>query len=734
MNSAYLLREAELTTFLNGALASDKTAAAYLAAHEEGQSDWMLGHVTDMATSSDAGPVVYVTPHAGEAQFAYERLARVGYTGNQDVKLRLVEEEDDDYEMGGNGSYKTGHLVFCAYDTMPWDDLPARYVVIVDVELYCTTAGEMFFARLLEKCSNDDDSKDSDDDDSNSNSNSSDGSVLTVLCVAPRVSTRTTHALERAIPEGVTVIEVPDNRPPLQPEVVVEQEQFDDAVKQAVADHASARAEHQQHPGVALVLTNLDRLEDHLSRNQVPILQHARQLRTPVPDPTVLLVRQELGFAGVCPQLRLVFSGQHRRAWVYHAGTSHLRQENRPLTFWGVRKEEEWIRKTQRRPALIRYVVGGGRRTAQGQLRGSFDRGDVDPAGPAWQGDLLATLLQMADRWPQRPMAEWPIRAPPDPHMAAEGLRRLAMMGALVQPQPDSVQTTGRGERMLFLYAHLPGVDFFRDQYLQVDVCCLLAVAGSLASVPARRVLVLMALFVQLLRQSGPLLRVADVRGQRLFRRDYTRGVGQQRCGDGWLWMVLGYFLYQHGVAGVQAQTAEEHTVPNEGVWCWLEGAARVLRAYRELAKHLGRVAAAAGTTDPLAAALDCDDLLDGTQLTEPEVAEVQRGLLEALHVQCVMVRARAMLGRSPAVDLLTWRGADFDPEQENLHLGALQQAHAAHAGFMALYLELDVPDKAVDPLRVQFLTHIPRDICLQLGRDNEQEFPWCCETIYPLH
>ncbi|KAK8041628.1 hypothetical protein PG993_006151 [Apiospora rasikravindrae] len=697
-NSAYLHKKEELDKFFEDAFAGNKPSAAYLAAHETGQSTWMLGYVADLATSSNAGPVVYVSQHQGEAELEYQRRASIGGENNYG-------DERIEFLLGSKNAepYSTGQVVFCDYTNVPWGSLVGRYVMIVDVELYCTTAGELFFCSLLEECR--DSVRRGNKDDTNSSSSSSDGSVPTVLCVAARVSKRTTDALGRWIPDGVTVIEVPDNRKPLEPEIIPDNE-YEQTVLGILGGHR-----HRQDPGLAVLLSNEGLFEEAATSKCPGMMLHTGSLLGKtlldlgIQNSGVAVFRQELGFVAECPQLSLLISRQQRKMWTYHTGTSILRLEQRSLGFWGIRKEEDWIRKTQQGPDKTRYLVGG-RREQDGKLKDSAGPDDVDPLGPAYEGDLLITLLQLTDKWAGLHMSEWPVRPIPDLEMAAEGLRRLSMMGCIYQPEVGSVGLTQQGVGVLEFNERLTARSHF--------------------PVPrVRRVLVLMALFVELLEnQDSPLVWIQDpgLGGAEQFRDNFTLGTGQRLFHHGWLWMALGYFVWQYKTLGVAAETPAKEISHHFGIHANVPVATNVLEGYRSLA-----------SVDYLAD-LDCPDLRDGTDLTDPEVVEVQSAFIDALHNKCVMVRNCPAAERTHAVDILSWRDVSINFDHETMQAMQLRQDNKDHGGFVALYHKVEVPDKPADPLHVQYLTHVPRDLCLRLGHKNEQEFPWCCQTIYPLH
>ncbi|KAK8081230.1 hypothetical protein PG996_000011 [Apiospora saccharicola] len=246
MTAAYLDKEVELSNFLKDAFAGDKTAAAYLAAHETGQTTWMLGHVTDLATSSNAGPVVYVTPKT--TNWTTTRLTRratscsAPTTTCPGTTCRLA------MLSSSTSSCIARRPASCSLPTCWTRAARTRVEAMTTRARKAKTMTAMMAAKAARAAKTG--SKDDEDE----------GPVLTVLCVAARVSSRTTDALERYVEGGVTVIQVPDNRKPLEPEVVPE-DQFNETVKTLIKEHQAS----PEYPGLAVVLTNPDKLEDHLT-------------------------------------------------------------------------------------------------------------------------------------------------------------------------------------------------------------------------------------------------------------------------------------------------------------------------------------------------------------------------------------------------------------------------------------------------------------------------------------
>ncbi|KAK7993141.1 Eukaryotic translation initiation factor 3 subunit G [Apiospora arundinis] len=692
-DAACMAKKDELDAFLTSAFQGNKTSAAYLVAPvESGQSTYLLGHVASMARHHDAGPVVYVAEHHAEATDLFARYRNADNPpwrpDNVEALLKHDEEFDDD-----KTKFSTGQLVFCAYDTIPWGAMPKRCVVVAAVAVCCTTAAEMFFAKLLGLCSNS-------------------ANKCMVLCHAARLSTRTTDGLRRNLPPGTTisVIDVPDTREPLVPEEIAPAD-FVKAAQQALRECETA--------AVALA-GRADPLEGELlppgpcGSYEVDFPQLLQDSGTVTlgefrKDGARMRVEPGLGFVASCPSLGLLVSRRQRTMEMYNGSTSLLVEQTRELA-----PHERRIRYLVRGPELLRHQTG---------KRWS---GDVDPQGPAYHRDLLETLLRLAEHWDGLHVKRWPMRPVPDPNMAAEGFRRLGMMDCTRQPKEGVIEVTDRGA------ATLQALDAIRDSYSReaprFETCCLLAVARELTSLPAKRVVVLMALLVGV----PPVVQVRDGGALAKFRDAYTTGAGWDHFYRGWLWMALGFWLWECGRILPGGLSDDKGWTELHGVVVLFQTARWVKDMFGDLAEGFDDDEDDDGNPHPLAG-LCCDDLVAGTALTKPELREVEWALMQALHTQCVMVENQPPPNAPPGIDLLTMRRATIDRPLETVLQDTQADRDDEPGGFSALYREVQLPKNHGEPLAVSQLTYIPRELCLLFGRESNQEFPWCCETVYPL-
>lgn len=662
-----------------------------------------------MADSHDAGPVFYIVEHHAESVSQFARYQH--FAGPDDVVESLLKHSDHMTEE--DGEFSTGELVFCAYDTVSWPVVPRRCVFVVEVSLYCTTQAELFFSKLFGRCA----------DPRNAHA---------VLCHAARLSKRTVTGIERSLPPGIniTVIEVPDTRARLTPETVVPARFMEEARK--AVDEAEGAVVALVDWAAGLELLPQDDADEVGSASE---LREQKQIDATMAkfrrDDARLRVGPELGFVSPCPHLRLLVSRRQRTMTAFDKTTSMLVEQTRVMGFHELVQEQAWIRRAMGDgdPRDVRHLVLDIDRMSNRE-RGARWAGGVDPLGPAYNGDLLETLLRLTWLRQDRPVERWPCRPAPDPDMMAEAARRLSMMGCICAPQQGLLQLTARGEATLTAFATLRQAD--QEIKPRFETACLFALARELTSLNARRVVVLMSLITEFQD-------VLDVEHNDLldrFASKYTSGVGLENYARGWLWLALGFVLWQAG------QLGHEGVLPDDapplkrcGILVAPSMANDIVRAFKELAKCVNKEAEESGEDSPLVGLFSdplLDDLVAGTQLDEAGLREVDWALLRALHVQCAFVEKDPPAGVEGVTELLTMRQASVDRKTEAV-FGSWQDMRGAESDFAAIYGLVDVPKSQKAPLPLSRLTYIPRDVCLEFGTDNGNSFPWCCETIYPL-
>ncbi|KAK8127152.1 uncharacterized protein PG998_002911 [Apiospora kogelbergensis] len=676
----------ELDAFLNTAFQGNKTSAAYLVAPvESGQSTHLAGHVAAMADHHNAGPVFYIAEHHAESVAQFSRYQH--FAGPDDVVESMFRHSDHMTE--DDGQFSTGELVFCAYDTVSWPAVPRRCVFVVEVSLYCTTQAELFFSKLFGRCA----------DPRNAHA---------VLFHAARLSKRTVAGMERSLPPGIdiTVIEVPDTHARLTPETVAP-DRFVEEARKAVAE-----AE-----GAVVALVDEDAGVELLPQDEADEVDSASQLRDYKRieatmakfgrDDARLRVGPELGFVSSCPHLGLLVSRRQRTMAAFDKTTSMLVEQTRVMGFHELVQEQAWIRRAvgDGNPRDVRHLVLDIDNMSHRE-RDARWAGGVDPTGPAYNGDLLETLLRLTSLRQDRPVERWPCRPAPDPDMMAEAARRLSMMDCICAPQPGLLQLTARGEATLKAFATLRQAD--RENKPRFETACLVALAGELTSPNARRVVLLMALITEFQD-------VLDVKqNDRIdqFASEYTFGVGLRHYARGWLWLALGFVLFQAGQLGDDGVLpADAPPSTRHGVKIVPAMANDILWALQDLAKRINEEAGG---------------------LDEAGLREVDWALLRALHVQCAFVEKDPPAGVEGVTELLTMRQASVNRKAEAV-FGSWKDTRGAETDFAALYGLVDVPKSQKAPLPLSRLTYIPRDVCLEFGTDNGNSFPWCCETIYPL-
>ncbi|KAK8057972.1 hypothetical protein PG996_011909 [Apiospora saccharicola] len=347
-------------------------------------------------------------------------------------------------------------------------------------------------------------------------------------------------------------------------------------------------------------------------------------------------------------------------------------------------------------------------------------------------------------------MQEWAKRPIPDVHMAAEGMRRLSMMGLIQQVEVPANEGDNESEEE-FDEEYLDGCmiltrrgrntlaacDLLRDLLPQlfmheepsIEACALFAAAQELPTANARRVAVIMALLSR--DANKPVVGIVnrDSSDFRDFKGQHTVGVGHKYMHFGWQWMALGYFLWVYQQEN-EDDLPDKKEMPdmllhNEEMW-------RLRALYDEIAQYYDEISEPAGPEHPFECLKPArGNLVAATMLEEDEVRDVEGALLAALHVRYVLIDTDPPADAPPAVDLLTARAAKVRFQGESLDHAFLRPKNQKHKAYTAIYRTLYLPKEGrTHPLMVSGLTYISRDVYLEFGRRNRQEFPDCYETI----
>ncbi|KAK8124252.1 uncharacterized protein PG998_000011 [Apiospora kogelbergensis] len=496
---------------------------------EPPKSTSLLVHVARMTLKADAGPIFYVLPYYQEASSLFFHLAR-DFTWPEDFGLLMGLWEDsvqDEESIPRNG------LLLCTYASFPWHLMPAKCVVLADVELYCSYDGELFFSQLLHRLGRQD-------------------HAVTALCLDTRISIRTITAFRRWAPGcHMTLIEVPDTNPDIPTELIPHGE-FADVVGKEMQQHIQEGGFVIAHVGIDMVPD-----PDVFVNTQAEMGKHGLfsdiLQRGADGESLALGVNPGLGVVGVCPRLTLSVAQAQYTALHYDSSTSLLVPTTIDLAYDAIKQQEAWILKT-RDPGSVRRLV-----------QGPFDErshptSNPDPKGPAWNQDLLRLLLSLVVKYEGVPICDWPIRRVPDPRMAAEALRRLGMMGCIEKRgSSDGYHVTRRGRVTLVVFGKLE----------KAAPICTPTFEGSY-------------LFALSLETKNPRLVHREALDQ--VRGELTKGVGQTYFDRGWLWMAVGFHLYMWDQLffppDLEAPMWEQH-----GMICSTLGAVLVHQAWEALAE-----------------------------------------------------------------------------------------------------------------------------------------------------
>ncbi|KAK8096294.1 hypothetical protein PG999_014316 [Apiospora kogelbergensis] len=685
----------------------EKTSAAYLVAPvESGQPTHLAGHVADMADRHNAGPVFYIAERHAESVYQFARY--LDFDSAPDDVVSLLKHSD---HMADEGEFSTGELVFCAYDTISWQAVPRRCVFVVEVSLYCTTQAELFFSKLLGRCA----------DPRNRHA---------VLCHAARLSTRTVMGFKRSVPPGssIPVIEVPDTRAKLTPETV-NPARFVEEARKAIDDAEGAVVALVDHAlGKELLPPGAEELDF------LPELREYEHIGDMMPKfrrgDARLRVGPELGFVSPCPHLRLLVSRRERTMATFDKTTSMLVDETRGMGVHELVQEQAWIRRAvvgriDGSPETIRYLVADIDSPAHSEASWGDD---VDPQGPAYNCDLLETLLRLTELRQDLPFKMWPCRPAPDHETLAEGFRQLSMMGCIQEREGGVIRLTMRGQATLEAFATFRNSTVISPNF---ETVCLVATAKELSSLRVRRVVILMALInvfpgMLIIEDNGTLLQ---------FREEYTWGVGYEHFARGWLWLALGFILWQFGRPNQHGLPIDVLTpVKFHGVSVLLNSANCILSVFHELSQGFDKEAEESGEDNPLVGLFHADNvdrLTKATELDEAEVHEAEWALFEVLNTRCVLVERNTPDGIPTAIEQLNARRANVGARYEAV-FGTNLESRDEAPRFTAIYSFVKVPKIQNEPFLVSELTYIPRDICCNLNQESAQLLPWSSETLYP--
>ena len=694
--SAWSIKQDEVDKFLNDAFSAnprESTGAYIVAPHASGKSTSLLVHVVVTAVKAGAGPIFYALPYYPEANALLHHLEDIKWPRRCGVKTILWDNVDQEVK-----AFPKEALVLATYAKFPWNKVPKKCVIMADVEIFCTFDGELFFSRLFHRLGQKD-------------------HAVTALCLDTRLSSRTIAGFHKRVPDcNMTVIEVPDNNPDI-PTTVLDRDRFPDFVRYGIRAHVMNGGFAIAHVGEDLAPAPGNFIDSPANMGKDGKFSHILQ-ESADGEQMAISINPGLGAAGVVRQLTLSVGQSMYTAKHYDPGTSRLAPETVPLPAIAIKQQEAWVRKAEDVSRVRRVVEASKRR---------FPPALLDPRGPAWNQDLMRLLMALVVEYEGVHISEWPIRRPPDVSMAGEAMRRLAMMGCVEQRGGHNggiFHATPRGRTTLAVISELEQAD--DNSAATFEASYLFALSLESQSPQVGRVIALMALITNL---PFPGIQIVAEDALDQVRADLTLGVGKEYFGRGWLWMSVGFVLHmwRHKFLAPQMTEKPEGQQPDiqwvqHSAICNAGSAMAVFRAWKDLGKPFNLAG--------------CNDLVAGTQLTEPEVDEVDWALLRAFQTQSAMIMPEHPGGRSRkvpmAADLLTDRGANFPP-RENLDVARWRSENQKYGSFVTIFKEESPPDTRGEPLEIRKLTYIGRKHCIRLARENDQAFPWCLQTTFPI-
>ncbi len=217
---------------------------------------------------------------------------------------------------------------------------------------------------------------------------------------------------------------------------------------------------------------------------------------------------------------------------------------------WGVRSSEY----------ARRNVVFCAPRQDWSQLQAMADH-DRDDMGRAWNRDLPIFLLAIFSTWPGLSVGNIPIRSAPDGWVFVDGIRRLCMLGCIVEADSDGTvfQCTDLGSQILEIWKKTSKVLSFHVAFLLARVA-IMQRDGD-ASPLVLRVLVHMAAIAH--TGIGLFMDVSRPINERDLADCFPPIIPTERRHAGGYWAVLGLYLHCHEAFW---ETQNTRLSPVEGV------------------------------------------------------------------------------------------------------------------------------------------------------------------------
>lgn len=407
------------------------------------------------------------------------------------------------------------------------------------------------------------------------------------------------------------------------------------------------------------------------------------------------------------PKLAMVISSGKYQIQKWDTQSSQILATEIPMTKADLDRERSWVLKGGESVDRVYTLL-----TDQ-QVR-HMERTN-DPWCPAWNEDIMWTVLSLLEIFPDRNFHKVPLPIVPDHFALSETLVRLEAMGAVDDNTHGGFTCSRLAKIAVLLHDN---VFLFANAWTEIDLHnAMLFARASDHSLPlnVRRVLVRLAALIAndvhtLVRpRPGTEPSLEDLQGQCL-------GVGREQAHKGHLWIALGVWLkaqYEEDVISVEQQVAQDRLLVSK------DKATMVHELVQYVERFLGLPN------------IEYHEEVQATKLSDEEVLLVEEQL-----VFCYMTRVMTIQSREDGImyDAISGHPLIYRKE-ELIDIEAFKNSEPNRrlSLFFVIYLELKaVPGK--ENHEAGNLVYIPQRAFKVVGRNRLMDWPTIVVTSYPAH
>lgn len=499
---AWRVKKQEVDNALVRMMATDRSAAYIQAAHGTGKSTTLLLYALGkMQELMEDVKVIYVAETELELSMAAQRLCELNST------IDVCRDTCD----------SKNYLTLCTYYQFIEDFKAKRVpyhhshptVIICDVQLRPSTHAVVFSSILLKIIE--------------------DGNIKGCIFLAAHLSAVTVETFEKVCKDFV-VIQMPDNSPEIKVICVgrVTPEQRAELVSWSVdQDPAVVSGESLDDWRIHVLNQSTIKWDDPgsgIAITNIPTVLKGAVAIIDATSPSVPI-----------PNLRMVLSSGTYTIEKWDVASGQIVTKTTRFTKSDLDREKSWLRK-----------AGG---SAQGfclELTEAEMRNlhtTQDPWCPAWNGDIMWTVLSIFSVYPNEEdfLFSIPLPAMQDRHAVAETIKRLVIMGCIEDNGNGSYSVTKLGGLAL----SLRDMNNYRDLDLHVAMFFARASNKDLP-VNVRRVIIRLAAIIAVDVQKFIDIEIIDgsLPPMEILLK-FCAGVGHEQANKGRLWIALGVWLKQ---------------------------------------------------------------------------------------------------------------------------------------------------------------------------------------------